>query len=206
MRMGNPAVKPLISALNSPNREIRRQAAAILEKIGAPAVSVLMEALDADRASVRASAVRALGLIGDRQAVDILIFKLRDDAPEVRRQAAWALGWIGDERAIEPVDRGDIGDGAQRDEVEERHQVRFLASFEEPALPQGADDRNGQHEGDAHGREVTVRGGGIVAVEAVRVDHRECGGEVGRALVMVDDDHIDAGAMSSRQRFMRLGE
>ncbi len=45
----------------------------------------------------------ALGLIGDRAAVDGLLAALRDPEPVVRARAAEALGQIGDARAAPAV-------------------------------------------------------------------------------------------------------
>jgi HEAT repeat protein len=49
---------------------------------------------------VRSAACRALGEIGDPQAIPHLIQALRDDYSDVRSAACWALGRIGDPQAI----------------------------------------------------------------------------------------------------------
>lgn len=52
---------------------------------------------------VRESAARALGNLGDAQAVDALVAVLVSDLKNVRSAAAEALGQIGDTRAVKPL-------------------------------------------------------------------------------------------------------
>ncbi len=52
---------------------------------------------------VREEAVRALGELNDRRAVEPLISILNDENRYIRREAAKSLGRIGDERAIPPL-------------------------------------------------------------------------------------------------------
>lgn len=54
---------------------------------------------------VREGAARALGQIGDVQAIDPLVQALQDEEPSVRRIVAEALGKIGDAQAVEPLVR-----------------------------------------------------------------------------------------------------
>ncbi|HUX78005.1 MAG TPA: HEAT repeat domain-containing protein, partial [Anaerolineae bacterium] len=54
-------------------------------------------------ASVREKAAKALGEIGDTQAVEPLITALKDSDMDVRRAAVEALGQSGDARAVDPL-------------------------------------------------------------------------------------------------------
>jgi HEAT repeat protein len=92
----------LVRAL--PHEAVR---AAVVE-LGTPAVPHLIQALgDRDR-DVRKAACRALGAIGDRQAVPPLIQALRDWY--VREAACEALGAIGDRQAVPHLIQA-LGDG-----------------------------------------------------------------------------------------------
>ena len=91
------------------------------------------------------------------------------------------------EGAVEPGQRRDIGNGAERDEVQHAEQIR-LGHFAapEPARPQFPVDRDqrDQHEADrgeiAQSREI---------VGPVRIDQRLDLGQFVAALVMIDHDH-----------------
>ena len=77
----------------------------ILGKMGTPeAVETLLEYVDADKdPALQKVTFRALGEIGDEQAVQPLADKLLMDNDNVRPHAARALGLIGDTRAIKPL-------------------------------------------------------------------------------------------------------
>jgi HEAT repeat protein len=66
--------------------------------MSSPVAERLQQLADKNR-QVREEAARALGEVGDRQAVPHLIQALSDKYAKVRKAAAWALGCIGDERA-----------------------------------------------------------------------------------------------------------
>ena len=107
VEIGEPAVEPLIQALNDPNAKdwVRMSMADTLGKIGDPrAVEPLISALG-DEAVVRSAATSALGKIGDPRAVEPLISALGDEDEGFRCEAAAALGEIGDPRAVEPLTR-----------------------------------------------------------------------------------------------------
>ena len=101
--IGEPAVKPLIDALDSEKEAFDMEpilhicdAAHGLAATGAPAVSELITVLQDERENVRASAAYALGEMGPvaAESVDPLIALLRDESEEVRRHATSALGMI----------------------------------------------------------------------------------------------------------------
>ena len=72
-------------------------------KIGKPAVRPLIYELKDHDPLVRSNAVKALGAIRDSRAVEPLIKVLNDKDPLIQRQAAQALGRINDPRAVEPL-------------------------------------------------------------------------------------------------------
>ena len=72
-------------------------------KLGEPAVEPLINALKDEDSGVRWKAAEALEEIGDERAVEPLINALKDEDSGVREGAAEALGEIGDERAVEPL-------------------------------------------------------------------------------------------------------
>jgi len=63
----------------------------------------VLTALNSPDDEVREEAVRALGELNDRRAVDPLILMLGDENRYIRREAAKSLGRIGDPRAIPPL-------------------------------------------------------------------------------------------------------
>lgn len=129
VKIGEPAVKPLIAELKCSSSFARLEAADVLGRIGDPrAVKPLIAGLDDPTSFVRTAALRALGRIGDVRAVEPLVEALKDKdvrataarwlvkfgepsvAPlvaaledeEVRRTAAGTLVKIG-ELAVEPL-------------------------------------------------------------------------------------------------------
>ncbi len=102
-KIGNPAVGPLIAALQYPDDDVRWKAAIALGEIGNPdAVAPLIVLLsDADR-FVRSRAAHALSMIGE-PAVPSLIAALSNSDPGVRWGSALALGKIKNPLAVEPL-------------------------------------------------------------------------------------------------------
>jgi HEAT repeat protein len=95
-------VQDLIRALKEQNRDVRKNAAVAIEKIGPAAkaaVPALIVALKDPDDDVRHYAAEALGRIGGeaRDAVEALGEALQDKSKDVRQSAAWALGKIGTE-------------------------------------------------------------------------------------------------------------
>ncbi|MCX9086636.1 MAG: HEAT repeat domain-containing protein [Candidatus Methanoperedens sp.] len=117
IRIGKPAVEPLIKTLEDDNSSIRYEVAKVLEKIGwkpsdekeqiayliaksdwkklvqvgKPAVEPLIKVLGDEDVWDRHGAAEALGKIGDAKAVEPLIRVLGDDDREVGEAAAEAL-------------------------------------------------------------------------------------------------------------------
>ena len=104
IKIGEPAVKPLIQALYSDSPNVRNAAAQALGHIKAKeAVRPLIKLLDDPDELVPQGAARALGMIEDTSAVEPLITALEHENLLVRERAALSLGQIGDERAIKPL-------------------------------------------------------------------------------------------------------
>ena len=98
------AAEPLIAPLKDESKSVRDAALEALVKIGAPAVGPLSIVLNDRDSSTRAGATKALGRIGDAQAVDPLVTMLgTDDDSDVLRAAAEALVKIGNRRAVKPL-------------------------------------------------------------------------------------------------------
>ena len=95
------AIDEMLALANKRNKK----AIEILGKMGATeAVETLIEYVDADKdAALQKVTFRALGEIGDEQAVQPLANKLLMDNDTIRPRAARALGLIGDTRAIKPL-------------------------------------------------------------------------------------------------------
>jgi HEAT repeat protein len=95
----------LIPFLKDRNKDIRLNVVrALVTMRDKRTVQALSNTLEADSYYlVRIEAAEALGLIGDRLAVESLIRALRDDDRLVQEKAAWALGVIGDARAVSPL-------------------------------------------------------------------------------------------------------
>ncbi|UZQ54865.1 HEAT repeat domain-containing protein [Trichothermofontia sichuanensis B231] len=106
-------VEQAIANLRGPDSGLRYYAAWWLGRfrVGTPeAIAALIESLadDSDRTAeggypLRRNAARALGKLGDTQAVPALIECLACDDFYVREAAAQALGSLGDRRAIPPL-------------------------------------------------------------------------------------------------------
>lgn len=97
------AIKPLIQALE--DDYVRKDAADALVKIGEPAVKPLIQIFESGNKYVRCCVVNALAEIGDKRAVKPFIQALESIDENISVLAAIALGEIGDKRAIKPLTR-----------------------------------------------------------------------------------------------------
>jgi hypothetical protein len=103
MKIGKPAVRPLIYDLKDRDPLVRSNAVKALGAIQDPrAVEPLIKVLKDKDPLIQRQAVKALGRINDPRAVDPLIVVLGDKErrPYVRMSAAEALGWLGDPSAV----------------------------------------------------------------------------------------------------------
>ena len=106
VRIGKPAVRPLIADLKDEDSLVRSNAVKALGAIEDPrAVKPLIAVLDDMDPLIQRQAVKALGRINDLRAVEPLIEVLedREKKPYVRMSAAEALGRMGDSQAVEPL-------------------------------------------------------------------------------------------------------
>ncbi len=105
-KIGEPAVKPLIEALDDKGSNIYRHY--VINALGRTksklAVEPLLKMLEEEDNYIRSAVVGALAMPGDEKVLQPLIEVLRKDpAWDVRSTAAWALGELGDERATSPL-------------------------------------------------------------------------------------------------------
>jgi HEAT repeat protein len=113
---GEPAVPPLLKALEYEDKEARRLAAQALGRIKDPrAVEPLMRKLEDNRSDVRQAAALALGTIGDLRAIGALIKAADGRDMETRRAAVDALGLLGSESAVNALIKaaGDQSEAVQ---------------------------------------------------------------------------------------------
>jgi HEAT repeat protein len=86
-------------------------AALLLGRIGRPvsehpvAFDLLLDALK--RGEAESAAVEALGLVGDKRAIEPLSAMLATSDEDVRKKIIVALGQLGDSRAIESLSEGN---------------------------------------------------------------------------------------------------
>ena len=92
IKIGLPAVEPLISLLNHKNPELIKRAALILGEVGTrQAADPLMKLLRHPSVAVRMTAATALGRVKVIRSIPILIGALEDEDPRVQYEAAKAL-------------------------------------------------------------------------------------------------------------------
>jgi HEAT repeat protein len=99
------AVKPLIATLGHLDRDVHGEAAEALSRMAEPAVEPLIAALQDKYGRVRQAAAWALGEIGDPRAVEPLTAILQDEDSRVRSLATEALRKIGTSEALAAVEK-----------------------------------------------------------------------------------------------------
>jgi len=94
-----------LSALNkvAGSRRVEDTLRHIDDDTGALVLQEIIERLDDPSSEVREEAARALGRIGDKEAVPVLVTALSDSQSTIRIEAARALGRIGDKSAVAPL-------------------------------------------------------------------------------------------------------
>ncbi|KQC05781.1 MAG: hypothetical protein APR53_06585 [Methanoculleus sp. SDB] len=95
LRQSREYIDALIEACHSHNREVRESAVQTLDLIGEPAVEPLIRALEDESVATREAVARVLGTIGDTRAIEPLMESLRDESRRVREAGARALAAIG---------------------------------------------------------------------------------------------------------------
>jgi len=104
VRMGVPALRPILSLLNDGRRQVVRAAVAVLGDMGnREAVRGLtLTAYHADN-RIRFESIRSLAAIGGKEATEVLTELLRDNNRAIRRQAILWLGISRNEKVLEPL-------------------------------------------------------------------------------------------------------
>ena len=111
IQAGEPAVAPLIEALQDEKPIVRQAAAAALGDTGdTRAVEGLIERLADPFEGVCQSAAVSLGKLGAQEAVEPLIQTMGDENELVRKAAINGLGMIGDKRALPALKRAAAED------------------------------------------------------------------------------------------------
>jgi HEAT repeat protein len=160
IKIGKPAVRPLIYELKDHDPLVRSNAVKALGAIRDPrAVEPLIKVLNDKDPLIQRQAVQALGRIDDPRAIEPLIVVLGDKSrkPHVRMSAAEALGWLGDPGAVEPLivaltdDHWDVRSCA----------AEALGSIKDPQAVEPLIEA-------LKDRDVTVRGNAVDALAKIR--------------------------------------
>ena len=94
------AIKPLIKTLKDKSNEVHNVSTKALVKIGKPSVDAIIDLIEDQDSKIRKSAIRMLGQIRDKRAIQPLITALNDNQFDICKEAAKSL------KVIEsPVDR-----------------------------------------------------------------------------------------------------
>lgn len=104
LRIGPPAIPPLLEILKDGRRQFVLTAIAILGEMGnRDAVRGLSPAACHLDSRIRIDAIRALARIGGKEATDVLMDLLQNDNRAVRRQVILWLGITRNERGVQPL-------------------------------------------------------------------------------------------------------
>ncbi len=115
----------------------------------------------------------------------------------LRASAANAGEPLRDERPVHPVEADDVGDGAERDEIEQRREIRLRPLRKAAALTQQRARRQQHVEHHADAGQVLA---GKRAARLVRIHDQRRGRQRCRRQVMVGDQHVDAERRRLRRR------
>jgi len=108
VKIGKPAVKPLLKLLQDKSSAMRAKAALLLGEIkDDSAVDPLIGCLNDKDRDVRKSAITALGMLCDKRAVEPLLAKLSDPDEEIRSTTLEALRRMSDIVDVAQV-RGEV--------------------------------------------------------------------------------------------------
>ncbi len=105
VKIGRPAVKPLLRVIDGPDLNTRYWSIEALGQIGDARATEPLIALLSDRdAIIRYSSTKALGTIGDSKAFDPLAKALRDSSDMVKRQAQKSLRKLVSQGSAQRID------------------------------------------------------------------------------------------------------
>jgi HEAT repeat protein len=99
------ALNRMIKILSDENDKISSSFFEFLVKMGEPAVKPLIEALTISKSQSSLPIIEALGEIGDPRAIYALTTKLKDKDWQVRSTAALAIGWIKHPKGVKALTR-----------------------------------------------------------------------------------------------------
>ncbi len=102
-RRGRETALILIESLSDSQSDVQWIAVENLVRIGEPALEPLLEALKDKNPYRRRRVAEALGRLRDERAVLPLIGALSDEVSQVRMSAAFGLALLKDDRAIDPL-------------------------------------------------------------------------------------------------------
>jgi len=104
MRIGPPAVEPLIAALKQEDKRVRYTAAFVLRKLDDKrAVEPLITVLKGEYQDMQRAEGKASEGISPSTVEQLIALLKHKDMSSVRSSSAWILGWLGDKRAVEPL-------------------------------------------------------------------------------------------------------
>lgn len=106
IKIGTPALKPLINALQSQEWHIKRLAIVCLGEINDPQAiipSLLATLKNEDDFELLCETINALSKFKDERIIEPLLAMLHHENYKVRETAAIELGTLGDKRAVEPL-------------------------------------------------------------------------------------------------------
>lgn len=104
LRIGEPALRPLIGMLKDGRSRAVRTVAAVLGEMGArDAVKGLARNLAHADSRVRIESVRSLAMIGGKEATELLVGLMQGKDPVMRRQAILWMGIKRNAKALQPL-------------------------------------------------------------------------------------------------------
>jgi HEAT repeat protein len=107
-RMGRAAVEPLVEVITGEDHEVAAVAGALLSRIAG--AEGFVRSLSSRDPEVRRTAVEVLGAIGGPTSSEALITALGDPDPAIRVRVAALLAELADPRALEPLKRAYMAD------------------------------------------------------------------------------------------------
>jgi len=105
VKIGRPAVKPLLRVIDGPDLNTRYWSIEALGQIGdARAIEPLIALLSDQDAIIRYSSTKALGAIADSKAFDALTKSLQDPSDMVKRRAQKSLRKLVSQESAQKID------------------------------------------------------------------------------------------------------
>jgi HEAT repeat protein len=94
MEVNHEDIDELINSLNDMDYDVRNSVEDILVKIGEPAIEPLIRALEHGDPEIRVESARILGIVGDKRGLKPLIIALKDENVKFRKEAANSINKI----------------------------------------------------------------------------------------------------------------